>query len=247
MMPRSPLLAALLFAASAACADQTVDRPRPLAAAVPSDDDPAATPAENPPADPPTPAAAPPSEPSGSTPLSCTTSFGSAITAEHGRLDGTVRAVVVPGDPSCRSDNDHVIVQIDADGATYAAWVNVESNLATDDPEVRFAETRAPLAFGSWAEGWHPASGTGATIDYASTLDMHSGSFAAMTKDTLAARITELAKPGARVSVYFDGFATGDGGHKIHRNGGGKDGALVVVEPSGLPRWLLFHFSQQTF
>ena len=43
----------------------------------------------------------------------CTTAFGMSITPQFGRLDGTVRIVVTPGLPRCKSDNDHVSVQID--------------------------------------------------------------------------------------------------------------------------------------
>jgi hypothetical protein len=135
-------------------------------------------------------------------------------------------------------------VQIDAGGETYPAWVNIESNVATVDPQIRFAELRAPLVFGAWSEGWHPLPGQ---LDYPTTLGVHTGSFAVMPKATIAAHIAELVTEGVEVSVFFEGFSTSDGGHKVHRNGYGKDGALVVIEKTGQPRWLLFHFSQQSF
>ena len=170
--------------------------------------------------------------------------FGHGITPQFGRLDGVVRAVILPGDKQCKSDNDHVIVQIDADGVTYPAWVNVESNVATIDPRIRFAELRAPLAFDTWSDGWHPLLGQ---LDYPTTLGVHTSDFTAMPKETIGTRMAELVPEGAKVSVFFDGFATSDGGHKVHRNGYGKDGAMVVIEKTGQPRWLLFHFSQQSF
>jgi hypothetical protein len=239
----------LRFALSAllltACADQTVERTaRPAAPAqeeepAPEEEAPVATPPAStttPPASTPTPA--PPAA------ASCTSTFGHAITAQSGRLDGVVRAVILPGDAQCKSDNDHVIVQIDADGATYPAWINIESNVATVDPQIRFAELRAPLAFDTWSAGWHPATGQ---LDYPTTLGVHTSAFTAMSKETIATRIAALVTEGAKVSVFFEGFATSDGGHKVHRNGYGKDGALVVIEKTGQPRWLLFHFAQQSF
>lgn len=234
-----------------ACADQTVDRTT-RAASAPEAADPAAegeqaveageTPA------PTSTTTAPPSDggpaPEPGPGASCATAFGHSITAQYGRLDGVVRAVILPGDTACASDNDHVIVQVDVDGETYATWVNVESNVTTADPQIRFAELRAPLLLGAWSEGWHPAIGQ---LDYAYTLDVHTSSFAPLAKSAAAAQIAQRVKKGAQVSVFFDGFATADGGHKVHRNGYGRDGALVVIEPTGAPRWLLFHFSQQQF
>lgn len=228
----------------AACTDQTVERTTlPASAAAqeepaPAEDTTQATPAA--PSATPTPAPTPAPAP---TPT-CTTTFGHAITPQNGRLDGVVRAVILPGDKQCKSDNDHVIVQIDADGTTYPAWVNVESNVATVDPQIRFAELRAPLAFDAWSEGWHPLPGQ---LDYPTTLGVHTSAFTAMPKAAIAAHIAELVTEGSQVSVFFEGFATFDGGHKVHRNGYGKDGAFVVIEKTGQPRWLLFHFAQQSF
>jgi hypothetical protein len=227
-----------------ACTDQTIERAT-RAPSAPAEEEPA--PVDETPATPP---ATPAPSSTGTAPkppaatAACATTLGHSITAQNGRLDGVVRAVILPGDTQCRSDNDHVIVQIDADNDTYAAWVNVESNVAVADPQIRFAELRAPLAFGAWSEGWHPLPGQ---LDYPTTLGVHTPSFTPMAKMAVATRIAELVTAGASVSAYFEGFATSDGGHKVHRNGYGKDGALVVIEKSGQPRWLLFHFSQQSF
>lgn len=235
-------LSALLLTA---CTDQVVERTtRPASAPAqetpPVADDTTETP---PPATTSTPPSPPPTPPPTAA-AACTTAFGHSITAQNGRLDGVVRAVILPGDKQCKSDNDHVIVQIDAAGETYPAWVNIESNVATVDPQIRFAELRAPLVFGAWSEGWHPLPGQ---LDYPTTLGVHTSTFAAMPKATIAAHIADLVTEGAEVSVFFEGFSTADGGHKVHRNGFGKDGALVVIEKSGQPRWLLFHFAQQSF
>lgn len=175
--------------------------------------------------------------------LSCTSSFGNVITPQMGRLDGTVRAVIVPGDTSCPSDDDHVIVQVDALGRTYVVSVNVQSSFAAD-ANVRMAERTAPLLGGSWKAGWHPDA---PRLDYAFTLGMHSSSgFVVVSSATLAARIVQRVKVGARVSAFGDGFIDGSGAHKVHRNGGSGDGALVI-DPSGSPTYLLFHFSGQIF
>jgi hypothetical protein len=231
------VLAAALLVAPLACDDQVIARPPPPSGAVVDAPDGAAG----------TPAPIDASRPEDGAPPApaCTRRFGDALTAEYGRLDGTVRAVTGLDDPHCPSDDNHVYVQIDVDGATYLASINVESTLQPNDPQVRFRELRAPLAFGEWSEGWHPALGW---LDYPDTLGAHSnGPFEPLSKDELAGRIQDLVPIGAQVSVYFDGFRGGDGGHRVHRNNNGGDGALVVLEPNGLPRYLLFHFARQSF
>ncbi|CAN5922297.1 hypothetical protein BH11MYX4_BH11MYX4_27280 [soil metagenome] len=237
------LLAASL--ALAACEDQQITR----AARPPSVD---AAPSDDPPEDAPDAAAAddasaaldasPPTPP----PPACTTAFGSSITPEFGRLDGTVRIVVTPGLPKCKSDDDHVIVQLDlVEGGTtrtYPVLVNILSDIAVSDPAVRLGQTSHALLGPAWSPGWH----TGVSLDYPSSLGVHNASFAPKTKTELAAAIAATLPAGAKVSAYMSGFTTLDGGHKVHRNFAGEDGALAVVG-TGAPKWLLFHFSQQAF
>lgn len=232
--------------ALAACSDQTTTRPSDVpavdAAVDPGGDDTSDAGVDAaPPPDAGVDATPPPPPPA------CTSTFGDALTAQHGRIDGVVRAVVVPGTPKCRSDNDHVIVQVDVLEAgatvTYPVWVNVYSTIAVDDPAVRVAQTSAPLVGPAWASGWHE----GVSLDYASSLGMHSDSgFSAKTKQELGALVAAALPAGTKVSAFMFGFDTHDGGHKVHRNGGGDDGALVAIG-GGTPKWLLFHFSQQTF
>ncbi len=151
----------------------------------------------------------------GSKAAACASTFGSALTASFGRLDGTVVAVVTPADQQCAMPNgDHVIVQVRAQGAVYRMVVNVQSNFG--DPNVRFGETRAPLTAPAWSEGWHP----GASIDYPTTLSLHTDAgFTPLPMAQLVARVADAIPLGARVSTY----ATSTGGsyshsaHKVHR------------------------------
>jgi hypothetical protein len=55
-------------------------------------------------------------------------------------------------------------------------------------------------------------------------------------------------KVGEQVSIYgHSGAGRPESAHKIHRNSGaGEDGA-IVVDPTGAPRFLLFHFDEQVF
>ena len=154
--------------------------------------------------------------------------------------------MTVPGDHSCLQDNNHVLVQIDAAGATYTVWIDVQSGFDAGDPTVSIATTSAALVGPDWATGWHP---TPAPLDYVTTLGIHSGApFQALSIAALADQIAAVAKPGARVSAYISGFATSDGGHKVHRNGLNDDGALVILgTATGKPSWLLFRFANQSF
>lgn len=234
---------ALLAALLVACTDQTVDRPLRAPAEAEATEE--ASGDEESPADAgrAVDAGASTDADAGPEAPRCTTRFGKAITEEFGRLDGTVRAVVAPGDFTCPGDDDHVIVQVDAAGATYAIWINVQSNLASD-PDVRFRQQTADdLPGPSWSPGWHPSPGG---LDYALDLGAHAASLSPMTKAQLSAAIVQRVRPGARVSVFADGFATADGAHKVHRNGGGEDGALVV-DPTGARTFLLFAFAGQSF
>ena len=232
----------------AACADQTVDHnPTAPPSATPD-------PVEQPEAD----AAAPDAAVADArpvvdasppvTPPACTSTFGTGITPAFGRLDGTVRIVITPGLPKCKSDDDHVIVQIDVieGGATktYPVLVNILSDIAVTDPAVRLAQTTHALVGPAWASGWHTTFDVG--LDYPSSLGVHTGTFTAKTKAELATAIAAALPAGAKVSAYMSGFDTMDGGHKVHRNFAGQDGALAVVG-AGTPTWLLFQFSQQVF
>ena len=175
----------------------------------------------------------------------CTGAFGAAITGVFGRLDGTVLAVIPPSDGACPLPNrDHVTLDVVMGGSAYRILVNVNSTIATVDPRVQMLEMDGPLLGGAWADGWHTAP----TLDYAIDLGVHSASFAPYALDVLSARISDAIPLGAKISVFASGFApVGDGAHKVHRNGIGSDGALVVGPDSASPHWMLFHFDTQTF
>ncbi|MFO0617447.1 MAG: hypothetical protein U0414_32930 [Polyangiaceae bacterium] len=171
----------------------------------------------------------------------CASEFGTGLTNSFGRVDGTVLAVVKPTDTQCPMPNDdHVILEVTMQGAVYRMVINVLSTGA--DPDVRFLELDHAMVGAPWAEGWH----TDAALDYAGDLGLHSGfAFAPVPMAKLSNRIADDITLGDKVSV----FCTSSGGassHLIHRNGQKHDGA-VVLHPDGAPRWLLFHFADQSF
>lgn len=176
----------------------------------------------------------------------CASVFGTSLTTAFGRFDGVVTAVVTPADTQCPLPNgDHVVVQVSSeDGGIYRMVVNVQSDFG--DPEVRFAAIAAPLRGGFWDAGWHP----GLTLDYPSDLQMHpDAGFIPISMGQLILRVADEITVGQRISVFADssGGTYSDSAHKIHRNGGGHDGALVLNPDAASSRWLLFHFANQTF
>ncbi len=173
----------------------------------------------------------------------CADTFGNDLVAPYGRLDGTVLAIVPPGHPTCAMQNGtHVVLQVTMKGAAYRVVVNVESDLLGVDPKVRFLSIDKPLPPPAWSEGWH----AGVTLDYATTLDVHTDAFTAVPKEDLVKTVTDAIAIGAKVSVYST-TSGGASSHKIHRNGASDDGAIVLGPDTASPRFLLFHFDQQTF
>lgn len=166
----------------------------------------------------------------------CASTFGDALTDSFGRVDGTVLAVVPPDLQTCaRPNRTHLVVQVTMNGAAYRMVVNVQSDVST-------LEIDAPLAGPVWAEGWH----TDASLDYPSTLGVHSTEFARTVDPvTLATNQLEL---GARVSVYAtsSGGSFADGAHLVHRNKPNADGA-IVISPDIAPHYVLFKFDNQSF
>jgi hypothetical protein len=180
----------------------------------------------------------------GSKAAACASTFGDALTASFGRIDGFVTAVVGPPDMQCPlPNNDHVIVQVRMAGKIYRMVVNVQSDRGAD-LRVRFGTIDHALLAPAWAEGWH----TGIPLDYPSMLDAHVAAFMPYEMTPLVAKITDALTIGAPVSVYASSSG-GASAHKIHRNTAGtnSDGAIVVDPQGAKPKWLLFHFADQTF
>lgn len=173
----------------------------------------------------------------------CAADFGQELTNNFGRLDGTVLAVVQPKDTQCTMPNDdHVVLQVTANGAAYRMVINIQSSFG--DPNVRYLAMDHALPVPIWTEGWH----IGVALDYATDFGVHSTSAGFMPHPLaeLSTIVTDAITLGQKVSVY----ATSSGGssaHLIHRNDGLTDGAVVLDADSANPRVLLFHFADQLF
>jgi hypothetical protein len=175
----------------------------------------------------------------------CADSFGSALTEGFGRIDGIVYAVQKPSGTTCTFPNkDHVILQVLMNSAVYRLVVNVQSDRAGADPKIRIATPAHALPAPPFAEGWHLA----APLDYLTSLGAHSdATFTALTLDEATAKIAAEVKVGDPVSVYgTSGAGRPESAHLIHRNKTNEDGAIVVT-PTTSPKFMLFHFDNQTF
>ena len=171
----------------------------------------------------------------------CTNNFGSALSTSFGRLDGTLVSVVPPGTHGCNSDRSHLHLQVEAGGAVYDVAVALVSELA-GPPEVSLLTTHAPLGNEAWSEGFH----RGVQFSYTQDLGAHDTDFTGTPENELeTAVVTALAHTG-KISVYGSGYGP-DGMHKVHRDHGNDDGALVIDPESDSPTILAFHFATQSF
>ena len=175
----------------------------------------------------------------------CADTFGSELTAGFGRIDGTIYAVQKPTDTSCAMPNgDHVILQVLMHGAVYRLVVNVQSDRDGGDPRIQIATLDHALPSPPFAEGWHLP----APLDYVTTLGVHAdASFTPLSLADATATIVAALKVGDPVAVYgTSGAGRPESAHLIHRNATNQDGAIVIT-PTTSPKFMVFHFDNQTF
>lgn len=171
----------------------------------------------------------------------CTDTFGDALTNAFGRIDGTVLAVLKPTDQQCPLPNsDHVIIEVIMNGAVYRMVVNVRSDFGP--PDVDYLAIDHALPEPAWSEGWH----TGLTLDYAKAFGVKADEFKPYPMTELSDMVVDEIPLDAKISVYASSSG-GASAHKVHRNNGVIDGAIVLDPTGPLPRVLLFHFSDQVF
>jgi hypothetical protein len=163
----------------------------------------------------------------------CTSSFGSALTSEHGRLDGTIAAIVPASTHACNGDSTHVHLQVKVDGAVYDVAVNADG---------LEAEADAPLPGSPWSEGWH----AGDQLDYVNDLGLHASSFTLTGLTAVRQRIEAELASANHVAIYATGYGP-TGVHLVHRQGSGRDGAIVLDPLGPKPHILAFRFDTQTF
>ena len=172
--------------------------------------------------------------------MACTNNFGNALSTQFGRLDGFLVAIVQPGGGPCNADSDHVHLQVQMNGAVYDVAVDVASSSGPND--VHTLARDGALVGGGWAEGWHTLE----SLDYATTLGVHSADLALETPQQLASDITSDLATANHVSIFTTGYGP-DGGHLVHREGGSHDGMIVTDPLADTTHQRLFSFSDQSF
>lgn len=164
----------------------------------------------------------------------CTGNFGSGLSTSHARLDGYIVAVIPPGQgKGCNGDSTHVHLQILMNNSIYDVAANVDG-LET--------EKDTALVGGAWSEGWH----TQDSLDYPGDLGVHSSDFSLTGLSAVASEVEQQLANANHVSVFCTGYdATGC--HLVHRDGTGRDGAIVIDPLSATSHWLLFDFNTDNF
>ncbi len=178
----------------------------------------------------------------------CVGTFGNALGVGFGRLDGTLVAIVRPVDKTCPEPNsDHIILEVQSMGAVYRVVANVHSDVVQADQRVQHLAITHALPAPAFADGQH----LGITLDYVTDLGVHAGDFTPLDQDPLVATVVSELRVGEPISVYATvGAGHTDSAHLIHRaatTAQGTDGAIVVGANGASPRFILFHFSEQTF
>ncbi|HEY8075182.1 MAG TPA: hypothetical protein VIF62_13755, partial [Labilithrix sp.] len=144
-------------------------------------------------------------------------------------------------------NSDHIILEIESMGAVYRMVANVHSDVVQADQRVQHLAIDHALPAPAYADGQH----LGITLDYATDLGVHSTDFTPLDQDPLVATVVSELQVGEPISVYATvGAGHTDSAHLIHRadaSAPGTDGAIVVGANGSSPRFLLFHFSEQTF
>ena len=158
-------------------------------------------------------------------------------------MDGYLVAIVPPGSTSgCNDDSSHVHLQIEMNGAIYDIAIDA-TNSSTHTDDVHTGTLDIPMPSGpAWAEGFH----TGVTIDYPTTLGVHSSALPLNSKAQIVSAITTDLASVNHISIYTTTYGS-DGAHLVHRDGGGHDGVVVSEPLSATSHLRLFSFSDQSF
>lgn len=172
----------------------------------------------------------------------CASTFGQAIgSVGFARFDGTVVAILPPGNKTCAEPNStHLVLELIFSGAVYRMVVDVDDNAASGT--IHTNTITHDLVGGPWQDGWHAVP-----LDYVNDLGLKAADFASTSTAQAVAAVTEAIDLGAHVSVFATAQGEADSAHLVHRNYTNQDGAIVIGVDQTSPTWLLFAFSDQSF
>jgi hypothetical protein len=173
-----------------------------------------------------------PPDPNDGTPTrqACIAPDGTVLSMSHGRMDGYLVAIVaLGGSHACNGDSTHVHLQVKMNGQVYDVAANADTMIAERD---------VALPDGAWSEGWHSSD----SLDYVQ-LGLHSSDFASVGGTSqMAQKIEQELANANHVSVFCTGYGP-TGCHLVHRQSGGRDGAIVIHPTSGTAHVMFFDFT----
>jgi hypothetical protein len=164
----------------------------------------------------------------------CTSTFGKQLSRGFGRLDGFLTSIVPAGTRGCNNDRRHDHLQIKMKNGTYDVAVNLGGFIDVVSLD--------GLIGGAWTEGWH----RGVSLDYVSDLGVHSDSFQTMSSSAERTKINSLLANANHLSVFASGYGP-TGAHLVHREGGSRDGLIVINPLSPQPTAIAFRFANDNF
>jgi hypothetical protein len=169
----------------------------------------------------------------------CTNNFGSALSTTHGRLDGTLVALVTPSTHSCNSDSSHLHLQMLVNGSVYDVAVNLDTYWLEEDMPIGNLGT-----VGAFSEGWH----ANAILNYAGApLNLHQSMFTVPPSQNALMSLLEDALANANhLAIFATGYGP-TGIHDVHYRGGGEDGAIVVDPLASTSHVFFFCFNNDSF
>jgi len=131
-------------------------------------------------------------------------------------------SIVPPGTGGgCPSDADHLHLQVAVGSKRYDVAVTI-FDAPGGAPLGLFTKDLA--ATSGIAMGW---SGT-ARFDFVSDLGVHSDAFTPLAKPALLTRLETELEGASSVRIFGRSYTDGTGVHDVHRNGGGRDGVILV-------------------
>ena len=177
----------------------------------------------------------------------CVSTFGNAIgSVGFARFDGTVVAVLPPGNTTCTAPNKtHLVIELKLTGVVYRMVIDVSDTTAPGT--IGHHTLTHDLIGGPWVDGWHTMP-----LDYGTAFGLHSTDFPKEPTADAVAEITSALDLGAHVSIFATAQGEVDSAHLVHRvqtgtTASNTDGAIVVGVDGASPKWLLFSFSDYTF
>lgn len=168
--------------------------------------------------------------------------LGKAIPVNgYGALEGELVHVEPAGSKNCDANDSHVVIQVQANGATYEVAIDIGSTGAMGSA-VGYATKDVPATLPP--QGW-----TTVAYDYVSNLGLHSTD---MPLNTMAQNSTFVVNALQNVSyltIHGRGYTDGTGAHDVHRNGGDRDGVLILhgQGAGGADKAIAFRFDTDTF